>query len=204
MNPRFAQIAFTPAVKRLQERDGSRFAYERAEAGGAAADVLGPQEAAFIAERDSFFMASVGETGWPYLQHRGGPAGFLKPLDASVLAFADFRGNRQHVSEGNLRGNDRVALILMDYVHRRRLKILGRARAIDAQDDPALIDALRHPAYRARVERAVVIRVEAFDWNCPQHLTPRFSAAEVESVLAPLRDRILELERRLGIGGAPA
>ena len=196
MNSRFAQIAFTPAVKRLQQRDGSRPHYARGEINAAAADPMGQGEAAFIGERDSFYMATVSETGWPYLQHRGGPKGFLKVLDARTLAFADFRGNRQHVSEGNLAGNDRVALILMDYANRRRLKLLGRAHAIDAGEDSALIDSLGDAAYRARAERAVVIRVEAFDWNCPQHITPRFSAMELEPDIEALRARIRELEER--------
>ena len=196
MNSRFAEIAFTAAVKRLQERDGSRPHYARGEINAATADSMGQSEAAFISERDSFYMATVSETGWPYLQHRGGPKGFLKVLDARTLAFADFRGNRQHVSEGNLAGNDRVALILMDYANRHRLKLLGRARAIDAADDAALLDSLGDAGYRARVERAVVIRVEAFDWNCPQHITPRFSAMELEPVIEALRARIRELEER--------
>mgnify|MGYP001335225690 FL=1 len=197
MNSRFAQIAFTAAVKRLQVLDGSRASYARGEAGGILTDPLGAGEAAFIGERDSFHMATVSETGWPYLQHRGGPKGFLKVLDAHTLAFADFQGNRQHVSEGNLAGDDRVALILMDYANRRRLKVLGRARVVDAQEDPGLVQSLADPGYRAKVERAVVIRVEAFDWNCPQHITPRFSETELEPVVEPLRARIRELEEQL-------
>ena len=197
MNSRFAQIAFTAAVKRLQTLDGSRASYARRETGEVLKDPLGAGEAAFIGERDSFHMATVSETGWPYLQHRGGPKGFLKVLDAHTLAFADFQGNRQHVSEGNLAGDDRVALILMDYANRRRLKVLGRARVVDAQEDPGLVQSLADPGYRAKVERAVVIRVEAFDWNCPQHITPRFSETELEPVVEPLRARIRELEEQL-------
>ena len=197
MSSGFAQIAFTPAVKRLQERDGSRASYVRGERAGGGADPLGPDEAAFIGERDSFYIATVGETGWPYLQHRGGAKGFLKLLDAHTIAFADFRGNRQHVSEGNLAGNDRVALILVDYANRRRLKLLGRARVVDAADDPALAGSLAQPGYRARIERLVVIRVEAFDWNCPQHITPRYSEKELGPVVELLRARIRELEEQL-------
>jgi hypothetical protein len=197
MSSRFAGIAFTPAVKRLQERDGSRPHYARGEAEGGPAEPLGAGEVAFIGERDSFHMATVSETGWPYLQHRGGPKGFLKVLDAQTLAFADFRGNRQHVSQGNLEGNDRVALILMDYANRRRLKLLGRARVVDAPDDPSLVESLADSGYRARIERAIVIRVEAFDWNCPQHITPRFSETELEPIVEPLRARIRELEEQL-------
>ena len=197
MSARFAELAFTPAVKRLQERHGSRAAYARREAADGASDPLGPEEAAFIGERDSFYMATVSETGWPYLQHRGGPKGFLKVLDARTLAFADFRGNRQYVSAGNLEGNDRVALILVDYARRLRFKVLGRARVIDAPDDPGLMDSLRDSGYRVRVERGVVIRVEAFDWNCPQHITPRFSEQELEALIEPMHARIRELEEQL-------
>jgi hypothetical protein len=197
MNSRFAQIAFTPVIKRLQEIDGSRSSYARREAGGDAPDALGAGEAQFIAERDSFHMATVSATGWPYLQHRGGPKGFLKVLDAHTLAFADFQGNRQHVSEGNLAGDDRVALILMDYANRRRLKILGRAHVVDAGKDPALAASLTEAGYLATVERVMVIRVEAFDWNCPQHITPRFSETELTPLLEPLRARIRELEEQL-------
>jgi len=176
MSSRYGTVAFTPAVKRLQELDGSRANYARGEANAAPADPLGAAEAAFIGERDSFYMATVSETGWPYVQHRGGPAGFLKVLDSHTIAFADFRGNRQHVSEGNLAGNDRVALILVDYVNRRRLKLLGRARVLGADAEPEIAAAIAVPGYRAKVERAIVIRVEAYDWNCPQHITPRFSS----------------------------
>ena len=197
MSSRFAAVAFTPAVKQLQERDGSRSHYARGEAAGTAADPLGPDEAAFIRERDSFYMATVGETGWPYLQHRGGPKGFLKILDAQTIAFADFRGNRQHVSEGNLSGNDRVALILVDHVNRQRLKLLGRARVVDASDEPALAESLAEPGYRAKIERVMIIRVEVFDWNCPQHITPRFTEAELGPIVEPLRARIRELEEQL-------
>jgi predicted pyridoxine 5'-phosphate oxidase superfamily flavin-nucleotide-binding protein len=197
MKSRFAEVAFTPAVRRLQERDGSRASYARGEGGPVQAALLGAGEAEFIAERDSFYIATVSETGWPYVQHRGGPQGFLKVLDAHTLAFADFQGNRQHVSEGNLAGDDRVALILMDYANRRRLKLLGHARVVDAASEPALAASLTEAGYRATVERVMVIRVEAFDWNCPQHITPRFSEQELEPVIAPLRARIRELEEQL-------
>jgi hypothetical protein len=197
MSSRFAEIAFTPAVRLLQERDGSRSHYARGETAGGGAEPLGTREAAFIGARDSFYMATVGETGWPYLQHRGGPKGFLKVLDAQTLAFADFRGNRQHISEGNLAGNDRVALILVDYANRERLKLLGRARVVDAADEPALAEQLTEPGYGAKVERVMVVRIEAYDWNCPQHITPRFSADELEPLLEPFRARIRELEEQL-------
>ena len=197
MSSKFAQVAFTPAVKRLQERDGSRSHYARGESPGPGADSLGREELEFVRERDSFYMATVSETGWPYLQHRGGPKGFLMVLDAQTLAFADFRGNRQHVSEGNLSGNDRIALILVDYANRRRLKLLGRARVVDAAGEPKLAQALAEPGYEARIERVMIIRVEAFDWNCPQHITPRYSAKELGTVVEPLQARIRELEEQL-------
>jgi hypothetical protein len=178
MSSRFASIAFTRAVRQLQERDGSRSHYARGDSAGGGADPLGAEEAAFIRERDSFYLATVSETGWPYVQHRGGPRGFLKVLDAQTLAFADFRGNRQHVSEGNLAVNDRVAMILVDYANRERLKLLGRARMADAADEPDLAVQLADPGYGAKVERVAVIRIEAFDWNCPQHITPRYTKEE--------------------------
>ena len=193
MGSKYSELAFTPAVRRLQERDGSRSHYARSEATGAGADPLGANEAEFIGERDSLYLATVSEAGWPYLQHRGGPRGFLKVLDARTLAFADFRGNRQHVSEGNLEGNDRVSLILVDYPNQRRLKLMGRARVVQAAEAEGLIAQVADAGYAARVERAVVIRVEGYDWNCPQHITPRYSEAE----LAPLRARIRELEEQL-------
>jgi uncharacterized protein len=194
---RFVEIAFTPAVKQVQERLGSRERNARIETQGRAQDRLGPDEAAFIAERDSFFVATVGETGWPYIQRRGGPKGFLKMLDTHTLAFADYRGNRQYVSVGNLAGDDRVALILMDYANGQRLKVLGRARTVDTSEDAALLERLRDSGYRARVERSVLIRVEAFDWNCPQHITPRFTMEEIEVAVEPLRARVRELEQQL-------
>lgn len=182
MSARFAEIAFTPAVKRLQERNGSRKNYGNPPFADSPADRLGEGEAEFIAGRDSFYMATVSETGWPYVQHRGGPKGFLKVLDPQTIAFADFRGNRQYVSTGNLEGDDRVSLFLMDYANRQRLKLLGHARVVSAADDPALIESLRDPGYAARVERAVVIRIEAFDWNCRQHITQRFTEEEFRSL----------------------
>jgi predicted pyridoxine 5'-phosphate oxidase superfamily flavin-nucleotide-binding protein len=190
----FAEVAFTPAVRALQERHGSAPAYAKflkpeAERG----DRLGPDETAFIAERDGFYQATVSSTGWPYVQFRGGPAGFLKVLDERTIAYADFRGNRQYLSSGNLAGNDRISLILMDYVSRRRLKIWGWARLIDITADPGVVGCLHDPSYLARPERAVVITVEAFDWNCPQHIPQRLTLEELEQHLAPLRDQITRL-----------
>lgn len=191
---RFAELMFTPAVKAMQDQMGSRGAYEKFEAPEAPArDRFSEREAAFIAARDSFYMGTVSATGWPYVQHRGGPAGFLKLLDDRTLGFADYRGNRQYVSVGNLRGDDRVSLFLVDYPNRRRLKILGHARAVEAASEAETIRRLRDD-YDARVERGVVITLEGFDWNCSQHITPRFTEAEVAGVVAPLEARLRALE----------
>ena len=181
MSRAFAEIAFTPTVRALQTRMGSRSSYAELESGALQPDVLTAREVDFIQARDGFYQASVSETGWPYVQFRGGPAGFLRVLDGGRVAYADFRGNLQYISAGNLQRNDRVALILMDYAQRRRLKLLGRAHGVSAADDPALVSSVAVAHYRARVERAVVITVEAFDWNCPQHITPRFTAAELRA-----------------------
>ena len=196
MGHKFAELAFTPHVKLQQELNGSRRSYARMEAGESHHDVLGPSEAAFIAARDSFYMATVSETGWPYIQHRGGPTGFLRVLDERTIGLADFRGNRQYVSVSNLQTDDRVSLFLMDYPNRARLKILGRARIVDHKDQETL-QKLILPDYQARVERGFLIKVEAFDWNCPQHITQRYTLAEVEEATAPLRHRIAELEGAL-------
>jgi len=186
MGHAFADIAFTPAVRAAQSRMGSR---ERLAAFDHMTDRnsrLSPREAEFITARDSFYQATVSETGWPYVQFRGGPAGFLKVLDDQTIGYAAFRGNMQYISTGNLAANDRVSIILMDYAHRTRLKLLGRARMVELDEDPALITRLELPDYRARVERGIVISVEAFDWNCPQHITPRFTEAELAPLLAEL------------------
>lgn len=179
MGHRFAELAFTPNVKAEQEARGSRGAYARFEEGEDHHNVLGPQEAAFVGLRDSFYMASVGETGWPYIQHRGGPPGFLKVLDERTIGFADFRGNRQYISVGNLKSENRVALFFMDYANRARLKIFGRARIVGTSD-AEIFKQLALPGYRAQVERRILIIIEALDWNCPQHITPRYSLAELE------------------------
>ena len=197
MGHKFAEIAFTPAVKALQEQLGSRANYARLEGSGSDRNhALGPSEAGFIAQRDSFYMASVSETGWPYVQHRGGPEGFVRVLDERTIGFADFNGNRQYVSVGNLMTDDRVSLFFMDYPNRTRLKLLGRVKLIDPSDSAALAK-LGVADHRARIERGFLIAVEAFDWNCPQHITPRFTLAQVEASTAPLRERVAELEAQL-------
>ena len=181
MGHKFAEIAFTDTVKSLQQSHGSRAAYARRESGEADFnDWLSQTETQFIAERDSFYMATVSETGWPYVQHRGGPKGFLRVLDGKTLGFADYLGNRQYVSVGNLKTESRVSLFLMDYPNRRRLKLLGRAKLVGPEDGD-VIERLSLPDYRARIERGVLITVEAFDWNCPQHITPRHTVAEIEA-----------------------
>lgn len=197
MTHRFADIAFTPTVKQVQERQGSRAAYARNEQVEEPFNhQLTEAEAQFIAARDSLYMASVSETGWPYIQHRGGPQGFVRLLDAQTIGFADFRGNRQYITVGNLLSNDRVSLFFMDYPNRTRLKLLGRARAVDSEDLKTL-EQLAVPGYRAAVERGILITVEGFDWNCPQHITERFSLDEVRKVTTPLLSRIADLEAQL-------
>jgi hypothetical protein len=194
MTHRFAELMFTPAVKAVQAEQGSREAYARFEEPGAPArDRFTEREAAFIAARDSLYMASVSETGWPYVQHRGGPTGFIKLLDDHTLGFADFRGNRQYVTVGNLRSDDRVSLFLMDYPNRRRLKIMGRARIIEPSD--AATFARLRDDYDAKIERGMIVTLEGFDWNCPQHITPRFTEEELADALAPVRERMQALER---------
>ena len=178
MGHRFLEIAGTPAVHAAQAEHGSRQAYARMEGGVPRNDRLGDDEIAFIAGRDGMVMATVSETGWPYVQHRGGPPGFMKVLDERTIGFADYRGNKQYLSVGNLRADDRVALLLIDPAQRRRLKLLGRAESVDLAEAPALASRLVDSAYGAKVERGFRIRIEAFDWNCPQHITPRFTLEE--------------------------
>lgn len=196
MRKEFSEITFTEGVKAEQERMGSRGAYDQMVAELDPSPGFGDPERAFLALRDSFYMASVGETGWPYIQHRGGPPGFLKVLGAKTLGFADFRGNRQYISTGNIAQEERVSLFLMDYPNRRRLKVLGRARAISPMDDPELAARLSERAGKAHTERLFVIEVEGFDWNCPQYITPRFTLAELQARedLAVLRVEQLETE----------
>lgn len=190
----FAEIAFTPTVRAVQEQMGSAKAYANMlQPGPTQGNVLSAPEAEFIAARDGFYQASVSETDWPYVQFRGGPAGFLKVLDEETLAYADFRGNRQYVSKGNLEKNDRISLILMDYPNQRRLKVLGRVTFVDAETDPDLVARVAMPDYRGKIERVVVIKIAGFDWNCPQHIPRRLTLEELEEHLAPLRRTLAEL-----------
>jgi len=181
MARKFAEISYTPAVRAAQERYGSRRANMRFEEADEPEALLSETEIDFIEARDGFYQATANADGWPYVQFRGGPAGFLKVLDQRTIGYADFRGNVQYLSVGNLADNDRIALILMDYANQRRLKIWARARLVHANEDADLVARLEVPTYRARVERAVVLTIEAFDWNCPQHITPRFTEAEIEA-----------------------
>lgn len=203
MTARYLETVFTPAVRAAQAANGSREAFDH-RLGAAGPDRLGEQEAAFIAARDSFYLASITETGWPYMQHRGGPQGFVKILDPATIGFADFRGNRQYVSLGNTSADDRVALFFMDYARRARLKLLGRMRAVEAGADPDFVALLSDAGYKARVERAFVIQVEAFEWNCSQHITPRFTAADLAPSVHAMRARIAELEAALAERDAAA
>jgi hypothetical protein len=195
MSRRFAELAFTPLVKAQQEKHGSRRQYARMEEIGEAGDRLTEFEREFIAGRDGFYMASTGETGWPYIQYRGGAQGFLHVLDDQTLGFADLRGNKQYISVGNLEHDDRVALFFMDYAHQMRLKILGRATVHENDAEAAeLLQKLRVPGETTPAESAFVIHVEAFDWNCPQHITPRYTQEELMATLEPVRKRMEALE----------
>ena len=191
----FSKIAFTPKVLSLQEAHGSREAYAPALAPETdPADRIGPEERAFIEARDGFYQATVSETGWPYVQFRGGPRGFLRVIDDKTIGYADYRGNRQYLSLGNLAVDDRIALILMDYPNRRRLKILGRARHVEATEDPALDARVHAPGGRGRPERAALIEIEGLDWNCPQHIPQRMTLEEMEPSLREIRSRMARLE----------
>lgn len=184
---RYDKLMFTPAVAALQQAEGSHETYARSY--GARTRALGTDEVAFVASRTSFYMASVSETGWPYVQHRGGPAGFLKVVDDHTLAFADYRGNKQHISRGNVAGDDRVSLFLMDYPRKARMKVQGHATFQDATDAPALAARLAVDG-QGRIERLVTIRLAAFDWNCPQFITPRFDASEIAQLVGPEMDAL--------------
>jgi predicted pyridoxine 5'-phosphate oxidase superfamily flavin-nucleotide-binding protein len=190
-----SDVAFTPSVKRVQELKGSREAYARMEARGAWQTHLSADIVEFIAAQRSFFMATASREGQPYMQHRGGPPGFLRVLDARTLAFADYAGNRQYITLGNLDENPLAQLFLIDYVDQRRVKIWGEARVVE--DDPGLLARLKPPNYRARAERAIVFSVQAWDENCPQHIPRRYEAADVDAALADRDQRIAQLEAEL-------
>jgi predicted pyridoxine 5'-phosphate oxidase superfamily flavin-nucleotide-binding protein len=190
----FADIAFTPSVQALQRKNGSRTQYARMQA-SASEPALTVREREFLGQADSFYLATVSETGWPYVQHRGGPRGFVRVMSPSQIAFADFRGNLQYISAGNVARDDRVSLIFVDHAGRRRLKLLGHLRFVDVTEaDAALVAAVDLPGYRATIERIAIIEVVGFDWNCPQHIVQRFSADEVDAITRPLEARIATLE----------
>jgi predicted pyridoxine 5'-phosphate oxidase superfamily flavin-nucleotide-binding protein len=195
MPRKYTELTFTDSVKRTQQHYGTRRQGAKLEAMDWEDDRLSDRETAFISDRDGFYVASVGENGWPYVQFRGGPRGFVKVLDERTLAFADFRGNLQYVTTGNVKHDDRVALFFMDYANRQRLKVMARAKVFEVKDRPELVEQLEHRNYKARVERAVVYHVEAFDWNCPQHITPRWTANELAPMITEMQDRVRELER---------
>jgi predicted pyridoxine 5'-phosphate oxidase superfamily flavin-nucleotide-binding protein len=207
----FLDIAATPSVKEAQQANGSAD-YWSGFRGERSYDRFTEAEAAFIAARDSFYMATVSESGWPYVQHRGGPPGFVRLLDDKTLAVADYRGNRQYITVGNLKAGSRASLILMDYPARRRLKIYAHVEVKDLADNPELAAAVATPGYKAKPERVLLLHLDAFDWNCQQHITPRFTEAEVAQALTPVRDRLAQLEaenkvlrEKLGVhdGAAP-
>jgi predicted pyridoxine 5'-phosphate oxidase superfamily flavin-nucleotide-binding protein len=192
----FASISFTESVKAAQSQYGSRERNRLFELSEDPRNELGEFEKEFIEARDSFYQATVSENGWPYVQHRGGQVGFLKVLDSRTIGYADFRGNKQYLSVGNLNANPRVSLILMDYPNRLRLKLWGTVSIVHEADKPEIIASLEVPSYRAHVERGVLIHIEAIEWNCPQHITPRYSQAEVDSLISPLIEEIKQLRER--------
>lgn len=197
MSRAFADISFTASVKAAQSRYGSREGNQAFERASDPRNAITSRDAVFIASRDSFYQASVSESGWPYVQHRGGPPGFLRVLDARTLGYADYRGNRQYISVGNINADERVSLILMDYPHQARLKIWGRARVVHADEDAPLLARLATPAHPANIERAIVIHVEALEWNCPQHITPRYTEAELGDEVRALIEENRRLRARL-------
>jgi predicted pyridoxine 5'-phosphate oxidase superfamily flavin-nucleotide-binding protein len=195
MAGRYLETYFTPQVLAAQQR---YFGRSQAIPPQPQVDPLSDEERVFIEGRDSFYMATVSENGWPYVQHRGGKPGFLRVVSPTQLAFADYKGNRQMLSTGNLAASDRVALFLMDYPRRERLKILGHGRVADAREHPELVSQFAEPEARGIAERVFLIDVVSFDWNCPKYITPRYTEEEVREAVAPLKARIAELERELG------
>lgn len=197
MTDRYLEIATSDAVKYLQERWGSRSTYGRLENGPLTNNQLGPEEIAFIEAQDSFFLASLNESGWPYIQHRGGPPGFLKVLENNQLGFPDFKGNRQYLSFGNILKNPRVSLFLIDYPARARLKLFGQAKPVEGDNLPEALRKIENDPDATTIERGVIVQVEAFHWNCPKYIVPRFTEAQVRTVVDPLLKRIKDLETEL-------
>ncbi len=192
----FAEIAFTAAVKKLQEKHGSRKSYDRMEK-FKVVDGLTINEVTFIQARDSFYLASIGVKEFPYIQHRGGPKGFLKVLDTKRIGFIDFVGNKQYVSVGNIATNNNVSLIMIDYPSKTRLKIFAKAEVVELKDNPELYELLNLDDYKFRPERMMVFHIEAYDWNCPQHIIPRYTVDEIEKAFLPQQDYIKSLEKKV-------
>lgn len=192
----YGQLAFTDAIKKMQEEAGSRSAYDRMEK-TAVVDGLTDNEINFIGERDSFYMASFGENEYPYIQHRGGPAGFIKVIDNKTIGIVDFSGNRQYISTGNISKNEKVALIMVSYPQRTRLKLYAHAKIVDLEENKELYNLLKPTDYKFRPERMMVFEIQAYDWNCPQHITPRYTADEIEQALLPQRKYISDLENKV-------
>jgi predicted pyridoxine 5'-phosphate oxidase superfamily flavin-nucleotide-binding protein len=198
MAKNYPELAFTKAVKEMQEKLGSRAAYARQEK-NSIVEGLTDYETDFISQRDSFYMATISENGFPYIQHRGGPKGFMKVLDKNRLGIIDFRGNSQYISVGNLATHQNVAIILIDYPARARLKIFAKAKIVELKDDPGLYDQLDLENYKFHPERMMMFHIEAYDWNCQQHITPRYTIGELEEALAPQREYIKKLEKEIKI-----
>jgi predicted pyridoxine 5'-phosphate oxidase superfamily flavin-nucleotide-binding protein len=196
MAKNFGALAFTDSVKAMQEKNGSRISYARIER-EKYVDGLTENEIEFIAQRDSFYMASIGENNFPYIQHRGGPKGFVKVLDAKRIGFIDFKGNMQYISVGNIATNNNVALIMVDYPSKTRLKILAKAEVVELKDDPSLYELLDLNEYKFKPERMIILNIEAYDWNCPQHITPRYTLDDIEEAFARQRDHIANLETEI-------
>lgn len=196
MAKNFATIAFTDAVKKLQEKNGSRASYARV-GRDTYVDGLTESEIDFISQRDSFYMATIGENGFPYIQHRGGPKGFVKVLDAKRIGFIDFRGNMQYISVGNIAANNNVAMIMVDYPARARLKIYAKAEIVELEGDPGLYDTLDLNDYKFKPERMMVLHIEAYDWNCPQHIAPRYTVEDIEKAFAGQREHITKLQAEI-------
>ncbi len=192
----YGQLAFTDTIKKMQEEAGSRSAYDRMEK-MSVVDGLTENEVNFISDRDSFYMASFGENEYPYIQHRGGPAGFIKVIDNKTIGIVDFSGNRQYISTGNISKNEKVALIMVSYPQRARLKLYAKAKIVDLDENKDLYDLLKPEDYKFRPERMMVFEIQAYDWNCPQHITPRYSTEEIEQALLPQKKYISDLENRI-------
>ena len=191
MNQNFTKLAFTDSVKKVQEQYGSRKSYARMETSGDQF-VLTEREIPFIESRESFYMATVGENGWPYVQYRGGPKGFLKIIDKTTLGYADFRGNMQYISVGNMNSSRKASLFFMDYPAQKRLKIWAESEVIDAEQNAELLQTLKMPGYEAHIERLIIFKIQAYDWNCPQHITPRYTSEEIAEGVAKLDPDLLK------------